>query len=526
MSRMTSRARLLLALVAVALALGSAAVAAPARNAAPTPARTGLESLEKQVQEFTLPNGLRFLVLERHQAPVFSFFTVVNSGSANDAVGTTGIAHMMEHMAFKGTTLVGTTDYAKERPLLAAEERAWEALFAERQKGMRADAARLASLEKAFTDAQEASRQLVASNEFIQIVEQAGGQGVNAFTAEDITAYFYSLPSNRLELWASLFSGSMIDPVFREFYKERDVVYEERRMRIESSPIGRLFYEWITTAFNAHPYGFGGIGYPSDLKSFSRTQGEEFFRRNYVAKNMTIAVVGDVTLAEVKRLANKYFAGISDAPAPAPLATVEPKQIAERRVTIEDQAQPFVLVGWHIPAASDPTYAACKAAADLLGGGRWSRLYKALVKEKKIAVQAGTGTGNPGERYPNLFTLFLVPAAGQDPVKVEQEAYAVIDDVLGAHPFTAEELQGYKVRMRAEKIGAMEENGEVAGQLAQAQTLYGDWREFFREQERVQSLTVEDLTAAMRVALVKSNRTVGMIQPPAAPAAPAAEGGR
>ncbi|MFN8586554.1 MAG: pitrilysin family protein [Candidatus Eisenbacteria bacterium] len=514
-----------LAALCVLGGLSTAAFAA-GKPGAPPVFRTGLESLEKQVQEFTLPNGLRFLVLERHQAPVFSFFTVVNSGSANDAVGTTGIAHMMEHMAFKGTTLVGTTDYAAEKPLLAAEDRAWAELFAERQKGARADAARLAALEKSFADAQAAARKYVATNEFTQIVEQAGGQGINAFTAEDITAYFYSLPSNRLEMWASLFSGAMIDPVFREFYKERDVVYEERRMRVESSPIGRLFYEFITTSFNAHPYGFGGIGYPSDLKSFSREQGEEFFRRNYVAKNMTIAVVGDVTLADVKRLAEKYFSGISGAPAPPALTTVEPKQIAERRVTIEDKAQPIVLVGWHIPAASDPKYAAYKAAADLLGGGRWSRLYKALVKDKKIAVQAGTGTGNPGEKYPNLFTMFLVPAAGQDPEKVEQEAYAVIEDVLGAHPFTDDELKGYKVRMRAQKIGAMEGNDDVAGELAQAQALYGDWREFFREQERVQSLTVADLAAVLRESLVKSNRTVGMIKPPAAPAAPAAEGGR
>lgn len=528
MFRLPPRAKLTLALaMAGALTLGAAAWAAPApaRRAAPA-VRTGLESLEKQVQEFTLPNGLRFIVVERHQAPVFSFFTVVNSGSANDAIGTTGIAHMMEHMAFKGTSQVGTTDYAAEKPLLAAEEKAWDALLTERRKGAKADPARLASLEKAFADAQAASVRYVASNEFTQIVEQAGGQGVNAFTAEDITAYFYSLPSNRLEMWAALFSGAMVDPVFREFYKERDVVYEERRMRVESSPIGRLLYEFITTAFNAHPYGFGGIGYPSDLKSFSRTQGEEFFRRNYVAKNMTIAVVGDVTLAEVKRLAEKYFSAISDAPAPPPLDTVEPKQIAERRVVLEDKAQPIVVVGWHIPAASDPSYSAYEAAADLLGGGRWSRLYKALVKDKKIAVQVGTGTGNPGEKYPNLFTLFIVPASGQDPEKVEQEAYAVIEDVLGAHPFTQDELNGYKVRVRAQKIGSVEDNGELAGELAQAQALYGDWRDYFREQERVQSLRIEDLTAVLRESLVRSNRTVAMIKAPAATAAATPEGGR
>jgi len=503
---------------ALALALAAPAVspAAPAKPTAPAAVRTGLESLEKQVQEFTLANGLRFLVVERHQAPVFSFFTVVNSGSANDAIGTTGIAHMMEHMAFKGTSLVGTTDGAAEKQAMEAEERTWSALLDERRKGARADSSVLARLQKAFEDAQTASAKYVVTDEFSQLVEQAGGQNLNAFTASDITAYFYSLPSNRLELWAALFAGALVDPVFREFYKERDVVYEERRMRVESSPIGRLFYEFVTTAFNAHPYGFGGIGFPSDLKSFSRTQGEEFFRRNYVAKNMTVVVVGDVKLAEVKRLAEKYFSAISDAPAPPPIDTVEPAQIAERRVTIEDRAQPFVIVGWHIPAVSDPDYAAWKAAADLLGGGRWSRLYKTLVKEKKIAVQAGCGTGEPGEKYPNLFMTFLVPASGQDPATVEQEAYRVIDEVLDEKPFTKEELDGYKVRVRAQKIAAVEDNGSLAGELAQAQALYGGWRQFFREQERVQALTPGDLVRVMRAGLVKSNRTVAsIVNPPA-----------
>ena len=507
--------------IAAALALvASAAFAAPAtrRVTSPPPVRTGLEALEKQVQEFTLANGLRFLVVERHQAPVFSFFAVVNSGSANDAVGTTGIAHMMEHMAFKGTSRIGTRDYAKEKPAIAAEERAWSALLDERRKGARADTTRLKALEQAFADAQTASHEFVEPEEYTRLVEEAGGQNINAFTADDITAYFYSLPSNRLEMWASMFAGALVDPVFREFYKERDVVIEERRLRSESSPSGRLFYEFVTSAFNAHPYGFGGIGYPSDLHTFSRTQGEAFFRRNYVAKNITIVVVGDVTVADVRRLGETYFAALSDAPAPPPIDTVEPTQIAERRVILEDKAQPLVMVGWHIPAVSDPSYAACKAAADILGGGAWSRLNRTLVKGQKIAVAAQCFTGFPGEKYPNLMGMMLVPAGGQGAEQVEKAAYAVIDSTLGARPFTNEELNGYKVRVKAQKIGAAEDNGELAGELAQAQALYGGWREFFREQERLQALTTADLANVVRTHLVRSNRTVAEIVPPASDA--------
>jgi predicted Zn-dependent peptidase len=511
-----------LVLLGLAAVPAARAAAKPAHATAAT-ARTGLETLEKQVQEFTLPNGLRFLVVERHQAPVFSFFAVVNSGSANDQVGTTGLAHMMEHMAFKGTSRVGTSDYSKEKPLLDAEEHAWGALLTERRKGAQADTTKLRGLEAAFASAQQASQKYVVTDEYSQLIEQAGGQNLNAFTADDITAYFYSLPSNRLELWASLFAGALIDPVFREFYKERDVVYEERRMRYESSPFGRLYYEFVTSAFNAHPYGFGGIGYPSDLKSFSRTQGEEYFRRNYVAKNMAIAVVGDVTLPEVKRLAQKYFSALSDAPAPPPLDTQEPRQVAERRIILDDKAQPFMAIGWHIPAASDPRYAAYKAAADLLGGGEFSRLYKKLVKEDKVAVQADAQTGIPGEKYPNLLSLLLVMAPGQDPQKVEQATYRAIDEAEGAKPITAAELDGYKVRVRANRIAEAEDNGRLAGDLAQSQMLYGDWREFFREQERVQRLTPADVMSAMREALVHSNRTVAYIQNP--PDSAAAAGG-
>jgi predicted Zn-dependent peptidase len=465
------------------------------------------------VHEFTLPNGLKFIVVERHQAPVFSFQTVVNAGSANDQIGTTGLAHMMEHMAFKGTALVGTKDYAAEQPLLDREETTWNALRDERRKGAHADSTKLRQLEKAFADAQTASQALVVSNEFQKILEQAGARNWNASTHNDFTDYFYSLPSNRLELWAVMEGGRMGHPVFREFYKERDVVYEERRMRTESSPAGRLVDEFIHASYVAHPYGFGGIGHPSDLRAFSRTQGDAFFRAHYVAKNMTVALVGDVSVAQVQPLAEKYFGDISSAAPPPPLDTVEPEQRAERRVILEDPAQPLVLIGWHVPSATDPRYPAYEALADLLAGGDWARLQKALVKQRKIVANIEAGTGFPGEKYPNQLVIFVVPAAGQDPLKVEQAVYDVIDSVA-TRPFTADELAGYKVRVRADKIRTVADNASLAGALAQAQNLYGDWHQFFREQERVQALTLADLAAAQKRSLIRSNRTVGVIVNP------------
>jgi predicted Zn-dependent peptidase len=504
-----------LAISAIHAPRADAASKSAAAPAAASP-RTGLEELEKQVREFTLPNGVRFILVERHDAPVFSFMTVVDAGSADNPLGATGIAHMMEHMAFKGTERVGTKDYAAEKPLLDAEESAYQALTAEREKGARADTTKLAALERAFVDARDQARTTVETNGFGAVLERNGVQGLNAFTGMDLTAYLYSLPSNRLELWALLEGSRMAHPVFREFYTERDVVYEERRMRYESSPFGRLLWEFWTGSFIAHPYRNTGIGFPSDLKSFSRTQGEVFYRKHYVGKNMTVGVVGDVTLADLKANATKYFSDISDAPPPPPIVTVEPEQRAERRMILEDNAQPQILLGWHIPAASDPSYRAFAAAADLLGGGDYSRLHKSLVKEKKIAVRVSASTGFPGEKYPNMLYAHVIPAGGQGPQAVEEELYRVLEEAMGPAPFTQEELDGYKVRTRANMVRAAQSNDGLAGELAQAQTLYGDWREFFRGVQRVQALTVADLQAAMRAAVRANNRTVAMIVPPKA----------
>ncbi|HVP37562.1 MAG TPA: pitrilysin family protein [Candidatus Saccharimonadales bacterium] len=496
-----------------------AGMAAPASAVAKAPVHTGLEALEKQVKDFTLPNGMKFVVVERHDAPIFSFFTMVNAGSAQEQLGAIGVAHMMEHMAFKGTPTVGTSDYAKEKPLLDAEEQAWNDYLTERRKGMHADSTRLAALEKAWKDAQEASRKYVVSNEYSKILERNGVQGLNAYTADDVTAYHYSLPSNRLELWAMLEGDRLAHPVFREFYKEREVVYEERRMRVESSPIGRLFDEFIHAAFMAHPYGSGGIGHPSDLKTFGRTDAEAFYRKYYVAKDMTCAIVGDVTADEVQHLAQQYLEQVSDAPLPPPLDIVEPEQKAERRVILEDPAQPLIMIGWHMPAVTDPSYTAYEALSSLLASGSYSRLNKLLVKEKKIAVQVQAFTGFPGEKYPNLFGLLVVPAAEQDPAAVEQAVYDALDEIQTKKPFTQDELDGYKVRTRADMIGTSESREQLAEELAQAQTMYGDWHEFFRQAERVQSVTVDDLLAAMKRTLIRSNRTVGLIVHPKTPAA-------
>src|SRR5262249_49473713 len=237
----------------------------------------------------------------------------------------------------------------------------------------------------------------------------------NAFTNTDETGYFFSFPSNRLELWAYLESERFLRPVMREFYKERDVVMEERRMRTDSQPIGRLIEQFVAEAYTAHSYGRPVVGWMSALQSFSATDAADFYKRNYVPANLVVAVVGDVKAAEVVPLVERYFGRLPAGPKPPPLRTVEPPQKGERQVVLRETAQPFYIEGYHRPAFDDPDAAVYAVISDVLSSGRTSRLYRSLVRDKKIAAQAAGFSGFPGNKYPNLFAFFAVPTPGHTP---------------------------------------------------------------------------------------------------------------
>src|SRR6202140_2661608 len=284
-----------------------------------------LKEFEKKVTEFTLPNGLHFIVAERHEAPVVSFHTYVNAGSVDDPSGSTGIAHMFEHMAFKGTETIGTTNWPQERKALEAIEVAYDRLEAEQNKGPQADAAKVAALGAQVDMAIEQAQTYVIPNEFPRIIEENGGAGLNAGTSFDSTEYFYSLPSNRIELWFLLESQRFLHPVFREFYKERDVVMDEHR-QVESKPQGKLMQSLLATAFAAHPYRNPPGGWPSDIANLRRSDARAFFEKYYVPGNMTMALVGDVTPGEAKRMAERYFGPRPAKPLPSIAHTGEPPQ--------------------------------------------------------------------------------------------------------------------------------------------------------------------------------------------------------
>src|SRR5437660_6584262 len=299
-----------------------------------------LASFEKRTTVKVLKNGLTVVVCERPEAPVFSFATIVDAGSVQDPSGQSGLAHMFEHMAFKGTDRIGTTNYAQEKIALDKVEQAYAAYDREDRREVGRDPKKVAALKAEFDKAVENANKFVIKNRFGEIVEREGGIGLNAGTSLDSTDYLYSMPANRLELWAYLESERFRHPVFREFYKERDVVMEERRMRTESAPVGRLLEQFGSTAFLAHPYHNGVIGWPSDLNTFSASDGAAFFKKYYVPSNLVVAVVGDVKAADALPLLEKYFGRLPKGPVPEPLRTVEPPQKAERIVVLHEQAQP------------------------------------------------------------------------------------------------------------------------------------------------------------------------------------------
>jgi predicted Zn-dependent peptidase len=469
-----------------------------------------MAEFEKNLTIRTLDNGLTVMVYERPVAPVVSFFNFVNAGSAQEVPGITGMAHMFEHMAFKGTTKIGTSDFKSEQKALAAVDEAYAAWDAERRKLGGGDEARLGELARALKEAQDAAGEFVVKNEFADIIEREGGSGLNAGTGADSTVYLYSLPANKVELWAYLESERFLDPVFREFYRERDVVMEERRMRVESQPIGRLIEQLLVTSFSAHPYGHPGIGYMSDLQSFTREDARKFYETYYVPSNMTVAVVGDVDADTVLPMLEKYLGRLPKRPRPPKVRTLEPKQAGEKTVVIEDPAQPIYVEAYHRPSGAHQDDAVYNAISDILSDGRTSRLYRRLVRDEKVAAFAGAFNGFPGDKYPHLMIFFAVSTPGHTNEEIQASIREEIER-LRTEPVTEEELRKVKTNAKANLIRGLASNGGIAAQLASAQGQYGDWREIFRSVEQIDAVTAEDIMRVASETFRRSNRTVAMI---------------
>lgn len=484
--------------------------AAAARALAPTtvaPSTTIQPYLDRVIQnisEFRLENGLKFIVLERHQAPVVSFVTYANVGGADEPDGKTGVAHFLEHLAFKGTTQIGTQDYKTEKPLLDRLDQLATQIQTAKDQPTKS------KLQAEFNQIEASATQLAKQNEFGRIVEQAGGVGLNANTSTDATRYLYSFPSNKLELWMSLESDRFLDPVFREFYKEKAVILEERRLRTDNSPIGQMIEAFSEAAFQVHPYRRPVIGYNREIQALTRQDVQEFFNTHYAPNNLTIAIVGDVNPKQVKRLAQTYFGRFPSKPAPPKVVSVEPAQTETREVTLRLPSQPWYLEGYHRPALNHPDNAVYDLIASLLSDGRTSRLYKSLVERQQVALAAQGFNGFPGDKFPNLMLFYALTAPGYSVDQVSSALRAEIDR-LKTEPVSALELDRLKTQARAGLLRSLDSNMGMAQALLEYEVKTGNWRKLFEAIDRVAAVTAADVQRVAQATFTPENRTIGRI---------------
>ena len=472
------------------------------------------------VVEKTLSNGMKFLMVERHDDPAIAGGWVVHVGSANERPGITGIAHLFEHMMFKGTPAIGTTNYQRDLEIIAAQEKLRDDMRAEEAK-MRAayragniddvmkpenKSARYKELETQFNKLIAEQRQILVKNEFDKIYRANGGSGMNAFTSTDMTGYFIQVPANKLELWMWMESERLLRPVFREFYAERDVVFEERRMRTESTPLGKFAETFNALFWESHPYGWPIVGWPSDIPSISKAQADEFYATYYAPQNITLILVGDFDVNKAATLAEKYFARIPRGKTAAPdVVTLEVKQPAEKRMYAEAETNPQVDIMWHSVPFGHKDAPALAILAQI-HSTRTGRLYKGLVLTNEVATQTWAWQGS--QKWAGMFNIGGEAREGKKPEDVEVAIYAELDRLKQAE-VPAEELQKVKNNFAAGEYRKLTSNMAILMQLIQNEGL-GDWREINEAGPKIQAVTAADVQRVAKQYFTKENRAVAI----------------
>jgi len=485
------------------------------------PGRLGaVEKPRIEVQELTLGNGMRFLLFERHESPTVAAGWVARVGSANEREGVTGISHLFEHMMFKGTRTIGTRDIEADLRIIDEQEKVQEQMRQEmglmRDRLRRGEiddllkpenwTPRYRELDKRFDELVARQRQIIVKDQLDQIYTKNGGESLNAGTTEDLTLYYIRLPSNRLELWAWLESDRLLNPVFREFYSERDVVFEERRMRTESTPLGKYDEAFNALFWEAHPYKWPVLGWPSDIPSISKAQADDYFAIYYAPNNLTGVLVGDFKTAEVRPLLERYFGRIPRGrQEPPPVVTLEPKQLGEKRYRAEAETSPTVRIWWHAVPFAHQDRTALDLLSDVLSG-RTGRLYKGLVVGRQIANEA-TASIDP-KKYDGVFEVECVVKEGKDPAAVEAAVYEEIEKLRDAE-VPADELQKVKNQGKAFAYRRLSSPFSIAVQLLFYEGL-GDWRYINSYADEVDRATAADLQRVAREHLTPENRTVGV----------------
>jgi predicted Zn-dependent peptidase len=551
-------------LVAFVFSLALIVLVAPAVRA---------QTLEDKVTEFELDNGMKFIVIERHEAPVVFCAVGFKVGAIYERPGITGISHLLEHMMFKGTQTIGTKDYEKEKPYLAREDElaeqirdkmleigAWRldyfndyateltASFSDEDRaaigsdraleldlliekltalGPRADMQALPGLlteedknyfdmyvdqkrlEMELNDVMAEHRDLIVSNELWETYMNNGSRMLNAGTSNDGTFYFAYLPANRLELFMLIESDRMARPVFREFYTERDVVMEELRMG-RNDPEGAFYDAFMSTAYTASPYGVPVVGWESDVSMITRKDLRDYFDRDYGPNNAVGFFAGDVDPARVKKLAETYFGSIPRGDDLPALTTREPEQQGERRVVIKKDAKPSLIIGYHVPANPHPDSYALEALQSILSSGRTSRFYKDIYEDQGLTREAPSAWTGPGDR---LDPLFVISADPKDPHTLAEVEEAVLQELdrMKIEPVSDRELQRVWNQSEAELVRALGSNAGLAFRVGFYAAQRGDWRALLTDMERLKQVTPDDIIMVANKYFTEENRTVGWL---------------
>jgi predicted Zn-dependent peptidase len=470
------------------------------------------------VQEVFLDNGMKLLMVERHESPTVSAGGTAHVGSANEEVGATGIAHLFEHMMFKGSRTIATSDYEKEAEIIAELDAIrlemdveYEAMREAKRRGEvtgsiylpENQTERLAELREEMKAFQAQQKEFIVKDEFDQIYTEAGASGMNAGTAEDFTIYFITVPANKLEMWFWMESERLLNPVFREFYSERDVVREERRMRVESNPVAKYEEQFDFMFWGSLPYHHPVVGWPSDVESIGRAAANKFFATYYAPNNITAALVGDFSSEEALALANKYFGRIprGETP-PPPVVTEEIEQLTERRMIAHADTNPSVQIRWHaVPFAHRDFFAL--DVMDSVLNDRTGRLYKSLVESKQLA------TGEPYSNFNSLkyggsLEIGAELADGVDHQSVESALLAEIER-LKNEPVPERELQKVKNQSLANSYRRLQSNFFLLLQLL-LYDVWDDWQFLNDSPAKIEAVTVEDVQRVANTYLTDTGR--------------------
>jgi predicted Zn-dependent peptidase len=481
------------------------------------------------VQEVILDNGMKVLLVQRKGSPSISAGWIAKVGSVNEHPGVTGISHLFEHMMFKGTQTLGTKNIEEDLKLnlqldrIKAELRKEEQALIQRAregeiayaKDPKARSSRHQQLLADFDKLNARQKDLLVKNEFDKVYTAAGASGLNAGTSEDFTIYFISVPANKLELWFWMESDRLSSPVFREFYSEREVVAEERRMRVESTPTGRYLQQFDAMFWRSSPYGWPVIGWPSDLDAITREDAMAYFGQYYAPNNLTACLVGDFDPAQATALAKKYFGRLQRSRhEPEPVRTLEEPQYGEQRMSASAETSPEVRIRFHTVADGHKDEPAFLILGTLLND-RTGRLYKSLVLDQQVATAAFAS--HQGRKYEGLFEFRAVAKSGKTPEQVEQAIYKEIEK-LQTELVPERELQKVKNQQTATNFRALQSNFSLMQQLLIAD-VNRSWRTVNTDPPRLQTVTAEDIQRIAKKYFVPESRNVLLLNTKRAAAA-------